>query len=136
MKLTARVRYATRFIIELSSSPERSAVKASEIAMQQGISVKYLEQLIRPLKDAQIIDSVRGPKGGHTLVKSVSDITLGEIARIFEGPPKTLDPFSVFDDPAEHQDYAIRRAWYEATRALYRKLDQVSLDSLIQCTRK
>ena len=135
MKLTARVRYATRFLMELSRNPDQSAINISAISTRQGISMKYLEQLIRPLKQAKIIDSVRGPKGGHILVKSTEDITLGEITRIFEGPPESIDTVELSGPKTERQDYVIRRAWLEATQALYAKLDGISLNNLIACTR-
>ena len=136
MKLTARVRYATRFIMELAFNAGESTVKTSEVSIRQGISMKYLEQLMRPLKEGKIIDSVRGPKGGYTLVKSVDDITLGEIARIFEGPPETVEQVESAAEFTERQDYEIRKAWQAATQALYEKLDEISINSLIACTRK
>ena len=135
MKLTARVRYATRFLMELSQNPDQSAINISAISTRQGISMKYLEQLIRPLKQAKIIDSVRGPKGGHILVRRTQDITLGEITRIFEGPPESIDTVELSGPQTERQDFVIRRAWQEATQALYAKLDGISLDNLITCAR-
>ena len=136
MKLTARVRYATRFIMELAFNADESAVKTSEISMRQGISMKYLEQLMRPLKEGNIIDSVRGLKGGYMLVRSIDDITLGEIARIFEGPPETVEQVGSTAESTERQDYEIRKAWQAATQALYEKLDEISINSLIDCSRK
>ena len=54
------------------------------IAKRQGISVKYLEQIIIPLKKADYIQSVRGPKGGHALARPPEEITVGEIVALLE----------------------------------------------------
>ena len=55
-----------------------------QVAQRQGISVKYLEQIIIPLKKADYIQSVRGPKGGHTLARPPEEITVGEIVALLE----------------------------------------------------
>ena len=65
MKLTTRSRYGTRMMLDLAKCYDEGPVRIGEIAKRQGISVKYLEQLIIPLKKANFIRSVRGPKGGH-----------------------------------------------------------------------
>lgn len=136
MKLTARVRYATRFIMELAFNSDDTTVKTSEVSMRQGIPMKYLEQLMRPLKEGNIIDSVRGPKGGYILVRSLDDITLGEIARIFEGPPESVEQVTDTAENTDRQDYEIRKAWQAANQALYEKLDEISINNLIDCARK
>jgi Rrf2 family protein len=122
--------------MELAFNSDESTVKTSEVSMRQGISMKYLEQLMRPLREGKIIDSVRGPKGGYMLLRSIEDITLGEIARIFEGPPKTVEQVDCAAETTERQDYEIRKAWQEATQALYEKLDEISINNLIDCSRK
>ena len=69
MKLSTRSRYGTRLMLELAEHYQKGPLHLSTIALQQGISVKYLEQIIIPLKKANYIQSVRGPKGGHILAK-------------------------------------------------------------------
>jgi len=122
--------------MELAYNSDETTVKTSEVSIRQGIPMKYLEQLMRPLKEGKIIDSVRGPKGGYILVRSLDDITLGEIARIFEGPPESVEQVEATAENTERQDYEIRKAWQAATLALYEKLDEISINNLIDCTRK
>jgi len=85
MKLSTRSRYGTRLLVDLARSQEKGPVQISEISNRQNISVKYLEQIIRPLKEAELVTSVRGAKGGHMLAKRPEEITLGQIVRLFEG---------------------------------------------------
>jgi len=122
--------------MELAFNSDETTVKTSEVSMRQGIPMKYLEQLMRPLKEGNIIDSVRGPKGGYILVRSLDDITLGEIARIFEGPPESVEQVTDTAENTERQDYEIRKAWQAANQALYEKLDEISINNLIDCARK
>ena len=70
MKLSTRSRYGVRILLELARSDRKTPVQVSEISLRQDISVKYLEQLIRTLKQADLVTSVRGPKGGYMLAKT------------------------------------------------------------------
>jgi DNA-binding IscR family transcriptional regulator len=63
MKLSTRSRYGTRILVDLARNKDKGPIQIGEISKRQDISVKYLEQLIRPLKKAKLVTSVRGPKG-------------------------------------------------------------------------
>ena len=69
MKFSTKTRYGTRMILDMAQNYGRSAIQLGEIANRQNISLKYLEQIIRPLKKAGYIKSFRGAKGGHILSK-------------------------------------------------------------------
>ena len=131
MKLTTKTRYGTRLLLDLALHQDQGAVRVSEISLRQEISVKYLEQLIRPLKKAELIDSVRGPKGGHMLAKNPEKITLGQITRLFEGSSDLVECISNSDKCAKATDCAVRSAWQEATRALFDKLDAITIADLM-----
>jgi len=122
MKLTTKTRYSTRLLLDLAQHQGLGAVKMSEISLRQDISVKYLEQLIRPLKQAGLVTSTRGPKGGHRLAKKPQEITLGEITRLFEGQAELVDCIS---NP-------VRSAWQKATQALYDELDSITIADLLK----
>jgi Rrf2 family transcriptional regulator, cysteine metabolism repressor len=79
MKLSTRGRYGTRLMLELAKQYGKGPVSMSDISKNQKIPIKYLEQLIIPLKKAKLITSVRGPKGGHMLAKAPHEISLWEI---------------------------------------------------------
>lgn len=79
MKLSTRGRYGTRLMLELAKQYGKGPISMSDISRNQKIPIKYLEQLIIPLKKAKLITSVRGPKGGHMLAKAPQDISLWEI---------------------------------------------------------
>ena len=104
MKLSTRSRYGTRMMLDLAQRYDDGPVQIGDIAKRQDISVKYLEQLIIPLKKAKYVTSVRGPKGGHMLAKSPEKITVGEIVELLEGG--TSLPFaSQLGKSDDHADF-------------------------------
>jgi Rrf2 family protein len=131
MKLTTKTRYGTRLLIDLAQHQSQGAVQMSEISLRQNISVKYLEQLIRPLKQADLVTSTRGPKGGHMLAKKPEEITLGEITRLFEGQTGLVDCISNPEKCSMFDDCVVRYAWAKANKALYDELDSITIADLL-----
>ena len=132
MKLSTRSRYGTRILVDLARHIDQGPVQIGEISKRQNISVKYLEQLIRPLKQADLVTSVRGPKGGHLLAKKPDKITLGQIVRLFEGQSDLVECVSRPEKCAKSDDCQVRLAWQDATRVLYEKLDATTIADLVQ----
>ncbi len=132
MKLTTKTRYGTRLLIDLAQHQGKGAVQMSEISMRQNISVKYLEQLIRPLKQADFVTSTRGPKGGHMLAKKPEEITLGEITRLFEGQTGLVDCINNPGKCSMFDDCVVRPAWERANKALYDELDSITIADLLE----
>ena len=131
MKLSTRSRYGARILVDLARHNNQGPVQIGEISKRQDISVKYLEQLIRPLKQASLVNSVRGPKGGHMLAKNPEEITLGQIVRLFEGQSELVECISNPDHCNMSDDCQVRLAWKDATRVLYEKLDSTSIADLL-----
>ena len=104
----------------------------SEISTRQNISVKYLEQIIRPLKKAKLVNSIRGPKGGHMLAKKPEKITLGDITRLFEDLSELVDCISEPETCPKSDDCVVRLGWQKATIALYTELDSISIANLLE----
>jgi Rrf2 family transcriptional regulator, iron-sulfur cluster assembly transcription factor len=131
MKLSTKTRYGTRILIELALKIDQGPVKVSEISSSQKISVKYLEQILRILKQAGIVKSVRGPKGGHMLAKKPDKIYLGQIVRLLEGQTDLVKCVSSPENCTMAAECLVRDAWQDATSVLYKKLDNISIASLI-----
>lgn len=132
MKLSTRSRYGTRMMLDLAQHYNKGPVQISQIAKRQDISVKYLEQLIIPLKKARYIKSVRGPKGGHMLAKPPKEITIGQIVKILEG---NIDLSVCVEDAGtceRSQECLIRDTWEKASKAMYDELDSVFLSKVLR----
>lgn len=136
MKLSTRSRYGTRMMLDMAQHYEDGPTQIGAIAKRQDISVKYLEQLIIPLKQANYVQSVRGPKGGHMLAKPPDKITVGEIVDVLEGGIHLTDCVENPDGCEKSKNCLTRTLWEEATRAMHEKLNGVTLSEMIGSSNK
>ena len=84
--ISCKGRYALRLMIYIAAfGDEDGKIALREVAERESISLKYLEQLVRPLMHAELLRSVRGKGGGYVLARPAADITAGDILRAAEG---------------------------------------------------
>ncbi len=79
MRLTSKGRYAVRAMLDLTANSNGNPVRLQEISQRQNISLHYLEQLFRKLRNGQAVKSVRGPGGGYVLARSMDQITVKDV---------------------------------------------------------
>ncbi len=91
MKMSTKGKYGLRALIDLAQHSEANPISITSIAQRQGISERYLEQLMSKLKKAGIVASIRGANGGYTLNKNASEISVGDILRALEGSIEPVD---------------------------------------------
>ena len=91
MKLSTKGRYGLRALIDLALYSETEPVSINTIAERQGLSERYLEQLMALLKKNGIVKSIRGASGGYSLAKPASEISVGDILRALEGNLEPVD---------------------------------------------
>lgn len=131
MKLSTRSRYGTRLILDMAQHQRETPIQLGEIARRQNISLKYLEQIIRPLKRAQYIKSFRGSKGGHMLNKPPEQITVGEVVALLEGG-SVLTHCSKNPKICSRSERCLTRyLWMEASDALFARLNQITFADLL-----
>lgn len=131
MKLSTRSRYGTRLILDMAQHYGGRPIQLSEIAKRQNISLKYLEQIIRPLKKANYIESFRGSKGGHKLTRAPEKISVGEIVALLEGGD-TLTQCSRDPQSCDRMDECLTRyVWQEASNAMFDHLNNITFAQLI-----
>lgn len=132
MKLSTRSRYGTRLMLDMAENYHNGPIHLMKIANRQGISVKYLEQIIIPLKKAQYVKSVRGPKGGHILAKPPEEITVGEIVALLEEGVSLVE-CSRNESVCERSPFCpTRDIWREAAEAMFAKLESITLADLLE----
>ena len=103
MKISTKGRYALRVMLELAVNNTGEYIALKDVASRQGITVKYLEQVINLLKKAGYVISYRGNNGGYKLAKAPSEYKVGDILRVAEGslaPVACLDTGTVVCDRA------------------------------------
>lgn len=86
MKISTRARYGLKAMIDIALNEDKGTVSLNAIALRNGISENYLEQLIAALKKAGYVKSVRGAGGGYKLNKPAEEITVCELLEVLEGP--------------------------------------------------
>lgn len=86
VKLSSKGRYAVRALFDIAFYNDGQPTQVRDIAERQGIPQRFLEQIFQDLKRAAIVGSKRGPQGGYLLAKPASEIRLGEVVQIIEGP--------------------------------------------------
>jgi Rrf2 family iron-sulfur cluster assembly transcriptional regulator len=135
MKLSTKSRYGTRLMLDMAQHYQDGPIHLADVAKRQGISVKYLEQIIIPLKKANYIRSVRGPKGGHTLARPPEEITVGKIVALLEDSASLTE---CSDNPMVCERSPVcptRDIWQEAAQAMFAKLQSITLADLLSRTK-
>jgi Rrf2 family protein len=118
-------------MLDLAERYDQGPVQMGDISKRQDISLKYLEQLIIPLKKAGFIESVRGPKGGHMLTRHPREISVGEIIRLLENDTSLSRCVDRPETCEKSEACPTRAIWDIATHAMYDKLNSVSLDDMV-----
>lgn len=131
MKLSTRTRYGIRAIIELAQHEGKRPLQLKVIAERQGISVKYLEQLMSLLRSSGFVRSIRGSKGGYTLARAPEQIRLSEVFRCLEGPVTTAECTENKDYCERAADCVAREVWVQVEEAIHRVLDAITLADLV-----
>ncbi|NLA75048.1 MAG: Rrf2 family transcriptional regulator [Deltaproteobacteria bacterium] len=85
MKLSTRVRYGVRLMVELAERYGQGPVFLKEIAAELGLSEKYLSLIVIPLRSAGLLYSARGASGGYSLARDPREISLREVVGALEG---------------------------------------------------
>ena len=131
MRISTRGRYGTRMMLDLAAHHDQGPTPLREIAKRQDLSVKYLEQLIIPLKAAGFIRSVRGARGGYTLARNPEKISVGQIIETLEGGLSLVDCVT---DPeiCERENGCITRdIWLQMSERLMQELSSLSLRDVL-----
>ena len=133
IKLSTKGRYGTRLMVNLARhySNGQEAIILKNISEEEGISIRYLEQIIIPLKIAKLVKSIRGAGGGYTLARKPSEIKVCDILHALEGTcslVECVEDESFCDKIATCGTYEI---WKGATDMLKGYFDRVSLEEVM-----
>ena len=94
MKISTRGRYALRMLVDIAENQDVGYVSLKDISERQGISKKYLEQIVSLLNSAGMLKAGRGYQGGYRLSKDINDYTVADVLRVTEG---SLAPVSCLE---------------------------------------
>src|SRR5215472_3480681 len=133
MKISQKGLYALQAMMMLARHHHQGAIKIRDIAYEEVLPEKFLELILLELKNARMVESVRGAHGGYQLRREPSDIALSEIIRLIDGP---LAPFGdadqlrdLIDRDFDHR--ALYQVFLDVRDAAARILDNTTLADLI-----
>lgn len=136
MKVSTKGDYGVRALVELAHHFGEGPVQSAEIAARQEVPEPYLDQLLTSLRRAGFIRSVRGPQGGHALIREPGDVKLSEVMVALEG---SLAPIACVDDPdacTKSGGCVQREVWAQVRDATQKILDEVSIGDLAEKERQ
>ncbi|MBN1225339.1 MAG: Rrf2 family transcriptional regulator [Candidatus Aminicenantes bacterium] len=138
IKLSTKGRYGTRLMLNLALHFQEgeTPVVLKDVSREEDISIRYLEQIIIPLKMKKLVKSIRGAGGGHILAKSPSQIKLIEIIEALEGPLALVDCIESKDECGRIPLCATYEVWKEASTMLKNYFETNTLQDLIDIWEK
>lgn len=138
MKLSTKGRYGLRAMIDLARYSEEEPVSISNIAARQGISERYLEQLVALLKKAGLVKSIRGASGGYVLAKSAGEISVGDVLRSLEGSLEPVKCAAFYSDNGcmSAGGCVTKYVWQKINDSINETVDHMMLDELVRESKK
>lgn len=132
MKISTKGRYALRLMLDLAVNDGEELIRIKDIAKRQGISEKYLEQIISYLKKAGYVKSLRGAQGGYRLSMEPKEYSVGMILRLTEGNMAPVRCLEEKEDSCDRLDSCTTvRLWAMLDDAVKSVIDKVTLQDLL-----
>ncbi len=136
MKLSAKEQYGLRAMIELGRRYGDGPVSLSDVAEAQGVSLGYLEQITPLLREANLVESTRGARGGYQLRRPPREITVGDVVRALEEgyimPLKCIPGTEEEESCSRTEVCAAREVWRRMHEGIVEVLDSTTLDDLTE----
>ena len=131
MRMSTKGRYGVRLMIDLALHSGQGPVLMKDIARRQGISEKYLWNLINPLKTVGLVRSLRGARGGYLLAKEPAEISLKDIMSVLEGTLCLVDCVENPSSCKRSPTCITRDVWCEASQGFMKTLEAMTLETMI-----
>ena len=137
MKISTRGRYGLKVVVDIAqyTTPQARCVSLKSSSERLGISENYLEQIVAPLKKADILKSVRGAGGGYYLSRPAEELTVGEILRILEGSLAPTDCAAGDSDGCGDSDCAgcpSKAVWTSLFENINNVVDNITISDLLK----
>jgi Rrf2 family protein len=134
MKISQKGLYALQAMMRLARRYNEGAIRIRDIAYDEGLPEKFLELILLEMKNARMVESVRGAKGGYRLRRPPTEIYLAEIIRLMDG---ALAPFGdaeqlreLIEKDVEHR--ALYQVFLDVRDAAARILEKTTLADIIR----
>lgn len=137
MRISSKGEYGLRALFDLAQHYGEGPIQSHEIHIRQGIDENYLNQILILLRRAGLIESIRGPQGGHRLARPPAQINILDAIVALEGPLLPFDSGRDALTPADPIDReVVREIWLGTRAAIETYLAGVTLDDMLQRKRR
>ncbi len=137
MRFSIKGEYGILAALEIAMHLDQGPIQVRKIARQQGIPVRFLEQVMSALKKAGLVESIRGAQGGYRLTKPAEEIRLADLLQAIEGPivPMVRVSENSFDSRGvQGEEDVLKGVWEEVKESILGVLESITLQDL--CNRK
>ena len=132
MRISTKGHYGLRSMIDVALNQATGPVTLNDIAERQSISVKYLWQVINPLKASGFLRVTRGSKGGYVMARRPDEITMLEVLTTLEGPISILKCLTHEEDCPRVHSCIGRTVWMEVNNAVEKALGNLTLAEVLR----
>lgn len=135
MRISSSVEYGMRVMVQLARGRDRGPVSAETLSGAENVPKDYVEQILRRLRQAGLIASVRGPSGGYALSRPPKDIKVGDVIRALEHTvfEDVCERYAEGEQDCHHQGMCgLRPVWKRLGAMIEGFLDSVSLDQILE----
>lgn len=132
MRISTKGRYGLRTLMDIALHQAKGPVTLNDIAERQAISVKYLWQVINPMKTSGLLNVTRGAKGGYMLAKRPDEITMLEVVTNLEGPMSIVECLTNEDACDRINSCISRTVWTEVNHAVEKALESITLAEVLR----
>lgn len=131
ISISQKCQYALRALYELARRPTDKPTSIAEVAAAQAIPPRFLELILNDLRQEGLVQSQRGVQGGYVLAKDPSEITVGMVVRLTEGPIQPVKCVSGGDECPFRGNCPFMSVWAEAGEAMQKVFDETTLQTLL-----
>jgi Rrf2 family protein len=134
VRVSAKVDYAVRAVVELAARDSDAPVKVDALAEAQGIPARFLENIMLALRHGGLVARRRGPEGGFRLARPAAEIAVADVIRAVDGP--LVSVYGLRPEAVSYNGSAeiLQRVWIAARSALREVFENVTLESLAGAT--
>jgi len=131
MKFNTKTRYGLRTMLELALNENKEGgILQKEIAINQDVSVKYLDHIIAALKSAGLIVNVSGKKSGYMLTRPAKDITIFDVFIAFEKKLAIIDCLHSEEECPRKKTCVLKGFWCELNESMKSMMESVNMEML------
>ncbi len=132
MKFSTKTRYGVRAVLEIALNQDENGIYQKEIAKNQGISYKYLDQIMNSLKVAGLVTKAAGRKSGYVLMRKPSEITVYDIHNAFEPGICVIDCVSPDYECKRKDICSLKGFWGKLNHQIVQYLKSITISDLMK----